>query len=427
VISKKILKIIISFFLINKLKNRSQNWRVYRRQFALPGQFLLNIKKQPIMNLRSLCSTLTCTFVLSSIFVTNGFSQATRVSFDDPAWDFSRSVESRVEIYKGRESLYLEGKALFSGTHFADGIIEVDVTTPFPRAFAGVLFRTQSPTEYEEAYIRLHKSGSPDAIQYTPVFNDVAAWQLYGPGDGWGMAAFDRHEWISIRIEISGNQIKVFAGQSDNAIVSTHLRREEKNGGLGLWGLFGAYFSNFRYSPAESSEDNLEVSEPEPGVITNWSLSNAFRAENVNLAEPPSEDYSHWFEAESESTGLVNLSRYLPDEDFRNLPDDGDFDAGQSALGAHAKTIITSESDQIKKLYFGYSDNVVIILNGKPMYSGKSGFQSRDPLFQGMIGYHDAVFLDLKKGKNELLFTVTETFGGWGLMAKFENVAGIEF
>ena len=247
------------------------------------------------------------------------------------------------------------------------------------------------------------------------------------PGDGWGMAAFDRHEWIPLRIEFSGNQVKVFAGQSNEELVSTYLRREVENGGLGLWALFGAYFSNFRYSPEENSKQNLVLPDSEPGVITNWNISNAFRADDVNLTEAPSKEYTDWFEVKSESTGLVNLSRYLPDEDFRNMPEDGDFDAAQSALGAHAKVIITSDSDQIKKLYFGYSDDVVILLNRKPIYTGKSGFRSRDPLFQGMIGYHDAVFLDLKEGENELVFTVTETFGGWGLMAKFEDVNGIEF
>jgi hypothetical protein len=379
------------------------------------------------MNLYSLCLFLASYIFLTSVFVTSGFSQTQQISFEDPAWDFTHAVESRVETHKGRVSLYLEGKAFFDKTRFSDGIIEVDVTTTLPRAFAGMLFRIQSSAEYEEAYVRLHKSGSPDAVQYTPVFNDVAAWQLYGPDDGWGMAAFDRYEWIPLRIEFSRNQIRVFAGQSNEAIVSTHLRRDVESGGLGLWGLFGAYFSNFRYTPSDTSDMRFTSPNPEPGVITNWALSQAFRADDVNLAEAPAEGYTDWLEVKSESTGLVNLSRYLPDEDFRNMPDDGDFDAGQSALGAYAKSVITSESNQIKKLHFGYSDNVVILLNGKPVYSGNSGFRSRDPLFQGMIGYHDAVFLDLKEGENKLVFTVTETFGGWGLMAKFDNLSGIRF
>jgi len=362
---------------------------------------------------------------ITTIFATNGFSQANQVSFENPAWDFSHAVESRVEDYKGRKSLYLEGKAFFDKARFTDGVAEVDVTTPFPRAFAGILFRTQSPTEYEEMYIRLHKSGSPDAIQYTPVFNDIAAWQLYGPGDGWGVAAFDKNEWIPLRIEFSGDQISIFAGQSNDAVLITRLRRHNESGGLGLWALFGSYFSNFRYSPKDTPTEAMSEPAPGEGVITNWNLSKAFRTADVNLTEAPSPGYSDWSGIKSESNGLVNLSRYLPEDDFRNMPEDGDFDAGQSAIGAYAKATITSDSDQIKKLHFGYSDNVVILLNGKPIFTGKSGFRARDPLFQGMIGYHDAVFLDLKEGENELVLTVTETFGGWGFMAKFEDVTGI--
>ncbi|MGF1671721.1 MAG: hypothetical protein ACFCU6_14850, partial [Balneolaceae bacterium] len=200
---------------------------------------------------------------------------------------------------------------------------------------------------------------------------------------------------------------------------STHLRRDEESGGLGLWSLFGAYFSNFRFLPQKPSNETMSEPAPEPGVINNWNLSDAFLADDVNLTEAPSSENTNWTAAISESNGLVNLSRYLPNDD--------DFDAGKSAIGTYAKATITSETDQVKKLHFGYSDNLVIILNGKAIYTGKSGFRSRDPLFQGMIGYHDAIFLDLKEGDNELVFAVTETFGGWGLMAKFEDVTGIKF
>jgi len=380
-----------------------------------------------MIKLRFFCSCLTCIFIITSFCVTNGISQIKQVSFEDPAWDFSHAEESRVENYKGRMSLYLEGKAFFNRAHFSDGIIEVDVATPVPRAFAGILFRLQSPTEYEETYIRLHKSGSPDAIQYTPVFNDVAAWQLYGPGNGWGMAAFDKNEWIPLRIEFSGNEVSIFAGQSDDAVLETRLRRDDEKGGIGLWGLFGAYFSNFRYSLQETSTEITSEPDPEQGVIANWNLSKAFRAGDMELTEVPNTGTAKWRTAKSDSDGLVNLSRYLPDDDFRNLPNEDDLEDRRPPIGAYAKTTITSDSKQTKKLHFGYSDNVVIILNGKPIFAGKSGFRSRDPLFQGMIGYHDAVFLNLNKGDNELVFAITETFGGWGLMAKFENLRGVDF
>jgi hypothetical protein len=37
----------------------------------------------------------------------------------------------------------------------------------------------------------------------------------------------------------------------------------------------------------------------------------------------------------------------------------------------------------------------------------------------------DSVFLPLRKGENELLFAVSESFGGWGLIADPEAVEGV--
>jgi len=42
------------------------------------------------------------------------------------------------------------------------------------------------------------------------------------------------------------------------------------------------------------------------------------------------------------------------------------------------------------------------------------------------MGLYDTVYLSLKKGKNELWIAVSENFGGWGIMAAFENMAGIK-
>ena len=41
------------------------------------------------------------------------------------------------------------------------------------------------------------------------------------------------------------------------------------------------------------------------------------------------------------------------------------------------------------------------------------------------IGLFDSVVLPLRAGENEILIAVTEAFGGWGVMAEFENLEGI--
>lgn len=335
-------------------------------------------------------------------------------------WDLERAVAPKVVQHQGRESLYLErGTALLKGTRFTDGIIEVDVATSSARAFAGIIFRVQSPEQYEEAYVRLHKSGSPDAVQYAPVFNGVPAWQLYGPGDGWGTASFDKDGWVPFRLEIEGRVLRIFAGKTADLVLVTRLRRDEREGLLGVSAVFGAYFSNFRYTPRAAAAVDAREPDAAPGTITRWEISPAFEvsANRSRLEQLPGTVQS-WKPISSEPTGLVNISRYHKSPNL--LPESGK----QILMGTYARVSIDSAQAQVKKLLFGYSDDVAVFLNGKPIFAGKSGFRSRDPLFQGMIGYHDALFLDLRQGTNELVLAVADAFGGWGLMAKFEDPSG---
>jgi hypothetical protein len=42
-----------------------------------------------------------------------------------------------------------------------------------------------------------------------------------------------------------------------------------------------------------------------------------------------------------------------------------------------------------------------------------------------MTSESDHVWLDLKEGVNDLVFVVTEAFGGWGLVARLGDTEGI--
>ena len=101
----------------------------------------------------------------------------------------------------GRECL--AGAAVLGDVEFENGIIEVDLVTDGSRSYPGVVFRLQSQENYERVYIRPHRAGLyPDAVQYTPVFNRVAGWQLYN-GDGYTAGAeFPEGEFKNVdRIE----------------------------------------------------------------------------------------------------------------------------------------------------------------------------------------------------------------------------------
>jgi len=102
---------------------------------------------------------------------------------ESPQWDLQG--QAKVSEYHNRKCLLLDGGAAeLKDFDMRDGVIDVDVATPGHRGFFGFDFRIdKEQSNYEEVYLRPHKSGLPDAMQYTPVFNTGRNWQIYnGPG-----------------------------------------------------------------------------------------------------------------------------------------------------------------------------------------------------------------------------------------------------
>ena len=91
----------------------------------------------------------------------------------------------------------------------------------------------------------------------------------------------------------------------------------------------------------------------------------------------------------------------------------------EQADTAFAKLTVDSDRAALKKLKFGYSDKVKVYVNNRLVYSGDNTFRSRDYRYLGTIGLFDAVYIPLEPGNNEILFAVSEQFGGWGVMAAF--------
>ena len=92
---------------------------------------------------------------------------------------------SRAE-YLGRKCLLLDG-----GAAIAEGLRDArrrrstwTSRRPRRRGFFGIQFRiADDGANAEWVYLRQHKSGLPDAMQYTPVLNTGLNWQIYnGPG-----------------------------------------------------------------------------------------------------------------------------------------------------------------------------------------------------------------------------------------------------
>jgi hypothetical protein len=59
--------------------------------------------------------------------------------------------------------------------------------------------------------LRQHKSGQPDALQYTPVLATGLNWQIYnGPGFT-GPMEIPRSAWFHLRLELTGAQARLYA------------------------------------------------------------------------------------------------------------------------------------------------------------------------------------------------------------------------
>lgn len=370
------------------------------------------------------CQQLLRTFLLyiaAGIPVLMYAQQSIRADFQAEAWEV-QAAKHEFTSFKGKESLYLEnGIARLKDASLKNGTIDFDISFPEGRKFVAVHFRIQGPGHYEEYYLRPHQSGNPDAMQYTPVINGLAGWQLYH-GQGYSNAyRFNFGEWIHVRLVIDGDKMNVFLNDMSQPILHVHdLKRETESGGIGFGAnMGGAYYANLSYQESSGNEELVsDAYSPPPldaGTITSWQVSEAMPESSIgsihNLKDWDAMDQMSWNKLETEYSGLLNFAHVSSVSE-----------SGNTIL---AKVLIQSDKKQIKELIFGYSDAARIFVNGQLMYAGQRRFRSRDYRYLGTIGYFDSVFLPLKKGNNEVIIAITEAFGGWGLKAQLGNLDGI--
>jgi hypothetical protein len=309
-----------------------------------------------------------------------------------------------------------------------DGVVDLDVATPASRGFFGIQFRiVNEGANAEWVYLRQHKSGLPDAVQYTPVLNTGLNWQIYnGPGFT-GAVDIPKDVWFHLRLEVSGAQAKFYVKDMDKpALVMNDLKTGVQKGQLALAVLTGAtYFSNVEIRTTPDAAWDRRPSPMPPGILSKWSVSPSYDALARNLELPltsSESDFIHWQDVEAEPPGFVVLYRYReaphPRVSFAN-----DFskrlEPQPGMKVVYARTRIDSDRPRVKKLFIGYSDDVSVFLNGKILFRGRSAQNFRDPGFLGIVNpENDAVYLPLKKGSNELMLAVSELGGGWGFICR---------
>ncbi|MFC1725867.1 hypothetical protein ACFL4T_09585 [candidate division KSB1 bacterium] len=356
--------------------------------------------------------------LLTGFFITGAFAQT--IPFDSDRWEIN-AVESRSGEFFGRKGLLLRGgDAIIKDSDFTNGIIEYDVLTTGERGFLGAVWRLQDLNNYEEFYIRPHQSGNPDANQYTPVFNGMAGWQLYH-GQGYGAPMeYPFNEWMHVQIAVSGKSAEVYINDMEKPLLYVpELKRDIKSGKVGVEANSAtpAYFSNFKFiktNPVLKGKAVEPKTTPD-GTVFSYLVSNVFEEKSltgkykISAAEKSS---LTWKKLNSESTGITNLARLNGIDESKNT--------------VFVKLTVLSDKAQVKKISFGYSDRIKVYFNDVLIYGGTNFYSSRDYRYLGTIGLFDELFLQLKEGENSLWMAVSESFGGWGIMAQFEDMEGIK-
>jgi len=341
-----------------------------------------------------------------------------------------KKIENNIAEYLGRSSLHLtKGFAYIRDLEMQNGIIDADLAFDPDGAFIGLAFRVQSEDDYELFFLRNGLSGETQALQYTPGFFGANAWQMYNIPTYAGAGGFPYDKWFHVRVVVAGVEARLFLNHStEPSLVIPDLKRGYSTGSIGFWGQQGGgYISNLEYTPDNTTYHIPHKDDYLPGTLTDWELSDAFDAAEKDPASYPDIHGLKWEKVKAENPGMVVIGRYRRDPNVLPPNDQpgeqpGPYKPFERVAGSKfvfARTTIHSGVRALRKMNVGYSDEVVVYLNGQPIYEGNNSFGSRQPGFLGLINpNHDAVFLSLKKGDNELLLAVTEFFGGWGFMCR---------
>ena len=345
---------------------------------------------------------------------------------DSPDWRFTGDQIS-VDRIGGRSAMKIRsGTAFLHGVDLENGIIEFDVFMSGERAFVYLMFRGQSDQDYEDLYLRPHKSGLPDALQYSPVFQRRSAWQLYHGSTGTAAAVLPANEWTSVRVELAGPKATVWIGDSDDpALTIDELGHEPAAGWIAFRGFvpatspaeYAAYFSNLRVLTTEATVPAARTTtKPPDGSITRWRVSPAFdAAPGPVTAVPENLDRDDWSTPPMQANGVFEFLRSRP------VPE------GSRHWAVVAEATLRSARSQTCAMHLGYSDEITLSLNERLILYQDASYRFDDRRQDGVMHPDQVIaYLPLNEGDNNVRAVVADRFGGWGLSARLEGCEDVD-
>lgn len=306
---------------------------------------------------------------------------------------------------------------------FTDGTIEYDLAFTDQPRFSSIFFRQKDELNGEHFYLRGFWKDDPSintAIQYAAVLNDVNLWDL--SPEYQSNADLKTAAWNHVKLIAKGRQLLVYVNDMNKpALYVPQMDGDWAGGKIAFDG--GAYVANLTVTPDHTpglyGNAGYDVTANDSRYLRNWRVTEpmALPFGQEPLPEKMLNRETSITPISAERFGLVNLSRIY-----------GATPAGERRIVWLAINI-TAAKEQVRKLDLGFTDEVYVFLNGKPLFQDKNGYNTpgqKTP--RGRCSLENSrLELPLAAGDNELLIGVTNYFFGWGLMARLDDVQGLRF
>jgi hypothetical protein len=160
--------------------------------------------------------------------------------------------------------------------------------------------------------------------------------------------------------------------------------------------------------------------------MLDWEISDAIEAADFTPTALPDLGRLTWQRVQAEPEGFVLINRYR-EAPVGGVPRDSTGAVLRDSVMTgkiadsrivYARTTITAANDEIRRMQYAYSNGAVIYLNGRPLAFAMNPGGLRGIGVMARVG--DAVYLPLKRGKNQVVFAVIECTGGWAFSARLD-------
>jgi len=350
--------------------------------------------------------------------ITNKTDEIIRLKSEN--WDFKPQTVEFLE-YNSRPAMKLLpgcDRVVLKDFNFADGTIEYDME-PLIQGFTACYFRCKDSKESECFYFRTWKAGNPqaiDAIQYAPIIDGVNLWNMMFHYQA--NADYKNNEWNHVKLVISGKQMRAYINDMQKPALEIPMLEGNVTAGT------LAFDGQIVISNLVVKKNDVEGLNVEPGIdpcvndpryLRKWQVSiPVTTAKGIDFSDEyaPNND-TKWEEIIAERRGLINLTRKFGMKEGRRI--------------VWLKTSIYSDKAQDKILRFGFSNEVWVIINQAPLYIDKNLYNT--PMAKvpdGRCSIENTSFkVPLKEGVNQLMIGVANFFYGWGIVARMDNLDGI--